>query len=126
MQGDGQVVPTALNQNLLRQDLKNFLGAGKDQVITQKFLEEYLNRQKQGLFDNILSQYAHDTQKRDQTTFSNAIIQSSTQQNNSEAAALAHAATNLIDNPNQVEKALVMGLGQGQHTSPSKKHRQLI
>ena len=76
MQGDGQVVPAALNQNLLRQDLKNFMGngAGTDQAVTQKFLEEYLNRQKQGLVDNIVSQYAHDAQKLDQINFSNAII----------------------------------------------------
>lgn len=59
MQGVGQLVHQALNQNLLRQDLKSFLGTAsvKDQAITQAFLEEYLARQKQGLVDNIVGQY---------------------------------------------------------------------
>lgn len=76
MQGAGQAVHQAVHQNLLRQDLKSFLGAAsvKDQALTQAFLEEYLTRQKQGLVDNIVSQYAQDAQKLEQINFSNAVI----------------------------------------------------
>ena len=75
MQGAGQV-HQAVHQNLLRQDLKSFLGASsvKDQALTQAFLEDYLTRQKQGLVDNIVSQYAQDAQKLEHIHFSNAII----------------------------------------------------
>lgn len=75
MQGAGQV-HQAVHQNLLRQDLKSFLGTSsvKDQALTQAFLEDYLTRQKQGLVDNIVSQYAQDAQKLEHIQFSNAII----------------------------------------------------
>ena len=45
MQGVGQV-HQAVHQNLLRQDLKSFLGTSsvKDQALTQAFLEDYLTR----------------------------------------------------------------------------------
>ena len=76
MQGSGQLGGHALNQQQIRHELKSILGAGnpKDQAITQKALEEYLNRQKQGLVENIVSQYSMDAQKIDQINFSNFII----------------------------------------------------
>ena len=118
----------ALNQQQIRQELKSILGASnpKDQAITQKVLEEYLNRQKQGLVENIVSQYSMDAQNMDQINFSNFIIQSQTQMQKAESVGQSNVATNLIDNPNQVEKALMMGLSQQQQASPSKKHRHLI
>ena len=33
----------------------------KDQAVTQALLEEYLAREKQGLVENIVNQYAKDT-----------------------------------------------------------------
>jgi len=40
-------------------------GALKDQVMAQALLEEYLAKEKQGLVENIVNQYAKDTQKLD-------------------------------------------------------------
>ena len=47
----------ALNQQMIRKDLKSIIGENKDPVEAQKMLEDYLNQQKQGLVENILNQY---------------------------------------------------------------------
>ena len=42
--GTGTGFTQALNQQLLRKDLKSIIGENRDSAVTQKLLEEYLNR----------------------------------------------------------------------------------
>lgn len=57
------------------------MGENRDSAVTQKLLEEYLNRQKQGLVENILSQYNNQQHqgspsgKAAGVTFSNFVLQ---------------------------------------------------
>lgn len=142
-QGAGGGFTQALNQQLLRKDLKSIMGENRDSAVTQKLLEEYLNRQKQGLVENILSQY-NNQQHQDSpsgkgsgtgVTFSNFVLQNQAQSvgNNAAQSMMSHMHDELYQETSPLTKNSEAnhtgGYSQSAQStgfSPSKKHRNLI
>lgn len=120
----------ALNQQLIRKDLKSIIGNNNDPVVAQKLLEDYLNDQKKGLVENILNQYNQQNSPVSKGSsyqgvqFSNYILQN--QASKSVVQAVYDESPQAKNSSSQHQSFGQSALSASNSQSPSKKHRNLI